>query len=79
MDSIKDVLKRKDFDAPDEIQQIKDFVKSKFDEEPRVKLTKNSIIISVSNASLAGALRIHLHHLAKELRTDKKLLLRISS
>jgi hypothetical protein len=77
MDSIKDVLTRKDFEQPDEIQQIKDFVKAKFDEDPAVKVTKNSIIISVSNASLAGALRMHLHHLAKELRTEKKLLLRI--
>ncbi len=78
MDSIKDVLTRKDFDQPDEIQQIKDFVKSKFNEEPAVKITKNNIIISVSNASLAGALRMHLHHLAKDLRTEKKLLLKIS-
>lgn len=78
MDSIKDLLTQKDFEEPDEIQQIKDFVRSKFDEEPGVKITKNSIIISVSNASLAGALRMHLHHLAKELRTDKKLFLRIS-
>lgn len=77
MDSIKDVLTRKDFDKPDEIQQIKDFVKSKFNEEPSVKLTKNNIIITVSSAALAGAMRMHLHHLSKDLRTDKKLLLRI--
>lgn len=77
MDSIKDLLIKKDFEQPDEIQQIKNFVKSKFDEEPRVKITQNSIIISVSNASLAGALRMHLHHLSKELKTDKKLMLRI--
>lgn len=78
MDSIKDVLKHKDFEQPDEIQQIKDFVKSKFDEEPAVKITKNSIIISVSNASLAGALRMQIHKLEEGLKTDKKLLLRIS-
>lgn len=77
MDSIKDLLTKKEFEQPDEIQQIKDFVKSKFDEEPSVKLTKNSIIITVSSASLAGALRMHMHHLAKELRTEKKLILRI--
>jgi hypothetical protein len=78
MDSIKDLLTRKDFEQPDEIQRIKDFVMSKFGEEPRVRITKDSIIISVSNASLAGALRMHLHHLAKDLETEKRLLLRIS-
>ena len=78
MDSIKDLLIQKDFEQPYEIQQIKDFLNSKFVEEPKVKMTKNSIIISVSNASLAGALRMHLHHLAKEIRIEKKLLIRIS-
>jgi hypothetical protein len=77
MDSIKDLLTQKDFDKPDEIKQIKDFVKSKFGEEPAVKITKNNIIISVSSAALAGALRVHMHHLAEDLRTEKKLLLRI--
>jgi hypothetical protein len=78
MDSIKDVLTRKDFEQPDEIRQIKDFVKSKFNEEPAVKITKNSIIISVSSAALAGALRPHLHHLDKELGGNKKLLIKIN-
>lgn len=77
-DSIKDLLTRRDFEQPDEIQRIKDFVKAKFDEEPAVKITPSSIIISVSNASLAGALRIHLHNLGKDLEIDKKLLIRIS-
>lgn len=76
-DSIKDLLNRKAFEQPDEIQQIKNFVKDKFDEEPKVKITPNSIIISVSNASLAGALRSHLHNLEQKLETNKKLLLRI--
>lgn len=78
MDSIKDLLTRKDFEQPDEIQQIKDFVKAKFDEVPSVKITKNSIIISVSSASLAGALRMHLHNLTQEIQTNKKLFIRIS-
>lgn len=78
MDSIKDLLTQKDFEQPDEIQQIKDFVKSKFGEEPKVKITQKNIIISVSNASLAGAMRMHLYHLSKEIQTDKKLLLRIN-
>lgn len=78
MDSIKDLLTKKEFEQPDEIKQIKDFVKAKFDEEPSVKLTKNSIIITVSSAALAGALRMHMHHLAKDLRTEKKLILRIA-
>lgn len=77
MDSIKDLLVRKDFEQPDDIRRIKEFVKSKFNEEPSVKITKNNIIISVSNASLAGAMRMHLHHLAKDIDSDKKLLLRI--
>lgn len=75
--SIKDLLSKRNFEQPDEFVQIKKFVKSKFGEEPGIKITQNSIIIMVSNSALAGALRMELHILSRELNTNKKLLIRI--
>ncbi len=76
-DSIKDLLNNRDFAQPDEIQHIKTFVKNKFNETPAVKISPNSIIITVSSSSLAGALRMHLYDISQELKTTKKLLIRI--
>ena len=76
-DSIKDLLNNRGFEQPDEIIHIKNFVNDIFDETPAVKITPNSIIITVSNSALAGALRMHLHTLSEEMKTTTKLLIKI--
>ena len=77
-DSIKDLLGKKKYSQPDEITYIKNFVREKFNEEPGVQITDRSIIINVSNASLAGALRMHLHKIERELKLKKRLRIIIS-
>ena len=74
---ISDILSSKNFGEPDEIEQIKKFVQDKFDEESRVKITDQNIIITVNNAAIAGNLRYQLHTLQANLKTTKKLLIRI--
>lgn len=75
--SVADILGSRKYDEPAELIVIRDFVRSRFDETPKLKITQNSIIISVSNAALAGALRPHLHTLQSKVKTDKKLIIRI--
>jgi hypothetical protein len=76
-DSLGSILGNRRYDEPAELIVIRDFVRSKFDEIPKLKVTTNSIIISVSNAALAGALRPHLHTLQDKAKTDKRLVIRI--
>lgn len=76
-DSLKDLFSRRKFEQPDEFLHIKNFVKSRFGEDPKLKITKNTIIISVSNGAIAGALRMELHNLSEKLKTDKRLIIRI--
>lgn len=76
-DSISDILGKKDFKEPPEIQAVKQFVSDKFGEIPSVKLTDSAIIIGVSSSALAGALRPEIHKLAEQLNTKKRLVLRI--
>lgn len=77
-DSLKDLLLKKNFERPDEVNQIKNFVLKKFGEEPSIKISQNSIVISVSNSALAGALRPEIHKLEKNLATKKRLIIRIN-
>lgn len=76
-DSIGDVLGQRRYDEPAELIIVRDFVQAHFKEQPKLRITKNTIIINVSNAALASALRIKLHSLEAKLKTDKKLLIRI--
>jgi len=57
---------------------IKDYVNAHFNESPGVMIREQTIIIKVSNASLAGALRMHLNNLQTKLKTEKRLIIRIA-
>ena len=79
MDSLNNILSRKDFDVPPEIAAIKAYVQRHFQSEVSVKLGPTTIVISASSAALAGSLRMHLRQLQAAAQTDKKLILRIGS
>lgn len=76
--SLGDILGKKKFEEPDEIGAIKLFVSERFKQTPSVTLTDSAIIITVSSASLAGALRPELHKLQEQLNTEKRLTIRIN-
>lgn len=67
----------KDFGLPPEVAEIKQYVKRHFDSDIGVQIQQQVIIIKTSSAGLAGSLRPHLHKLAKQLNTEKRLIIRI--
>lgn len=77
-DSIGDLLIKRDFEEPPEVRIIKEFIRKRFDVDVSVSIQQHQIIIGVSGAALAGALRMHLHELQKLCSTDKRLMIRIS-
>ena len=78
MDSLKDLMGRKDFDIPKEVVVIKDFVRKKFQTDVDVKLQPRSITIVVSSASLASSLRMSLPELYTKLNDQKRIFIRIT-
>lgn len=77
MDSLNDILERKDYETPPEVVAIKQFVKRQFDCEVSVQIRADVIIIAVGSASLAASLRLQTVALKKAAATDKKLAIRI--
>lgn len=77
MQSLQDIMGKKSFDEPPEIQSIKTYVRKLYSSDVGVSVQSHSITITTASASLAGSLRPHLHKLKQELDTDKKLFIRI--
>jgi hypothetical protein len=75
--SIKDLLAAKNFEQPDEIKTIIEFVEQKYHEKPQVKISSDLIIITVSNAGVAGLFRMELHILQKKINSKRRLMIRI--
>ena len=74
--SLSDLLANK-FDEPPEIAIIKNYVQRHFKTDVGVTLHDTQIVINAPGAALAATLRMQLPQLQKELKTDKKLLIRI--
>lgn len=77
MQSLQDILGKRNFDEPPEVEVIKTFVRKQFTMDVGVTIQTYSITITTPSAGLAGSLRPLLHKLKKELDTDKKLFIRI--
>lgn len=80
-DSLGDLLagKGKAYAEPQEVRQIKSFVREHFGADCQVTMQQWQIIVTVKGSSLAGALRLHLHDLQENLDTAKRLVIRIQS
>jgi len=76
-DSLGDLLTGKRLEEPPEIKIIKDYVRQQLKTEVNVAVGPRQISILVTNAALAGALRMHLHQLQQLCQTDKRLVIRI--
>lgn len=77
MDSLFDLLGRKDFDMPPEAAAIKKYVRDEFHTEVEVTVREKDILIAVPSAALAGTLRMRVPLLKKLAQTDKRLAFRI--
>lgn len=77
MDSLHEILGRKDFDEPPEALAIKKYVRDEFDEAVAVTVREREIIIAAPNAALASTLRMRVLQLQRLIGEKKRLVFRI--
>lgn len=77
MDSLNDILGRKDFDEPPEALAIKKYVRAEFDEAVAVTVKEKEIIIAAPSAALASTLRMRVLQLQRLIGEKKRFIFRI--
>lgn len=77
MDSVQDILERKDFTEPPEVAVIKQYVQTEFQIAVSVLMRERNIVVIVPSAALANTLRLRSPALRRLCRTDKRLIFRI--
>lgn len=77
-EDIASILGSRNFEEPEEVRVIKNFVRQKFKSDAAVAIRERQIIITVKGAALAGTLRMHAYELKKLCQTEKRLVIRIS-
>ena len=77
MDSIADLLSKKDYDTPDELKRIKRYVQETYQVEVEVQQRSDTITVAVPSAALATNLRYDTPKIQRYANTTKRLVLRI--
>ncbi len=81
MDSLSSILKQSDWQEPEVIAKIKDYVTATFQATVNVSVKPTTIIISAPSAALINALRLRTPDLQKIIKDDgnKRLIFRIDA
>ncbi|HLG91175.1 MAG TPA: hypothetical protein VI336_03410 [Candidatus Saccharimonadales bacterium] len=74
MDSLQDILDRKKFTPPDEIEPIKDYVRRKYKAACSVKFQRGAIIVSVPNSALAATMQLERQKMVEACKLGGKRL-----
>lgn len=77
MDSLQDLLGRYSPQEPEEVTAIKRYIAQQFDAQSSVGLHGETLVITVTSASLANTLRLRLPVLQKVAGTKKRIMFRI--
>jgi len=65
MDSLQDIMGRKSFSPPNEMQALRDYVQRRYKSNSYIKLQRDAIILSVPNSALAATLQMERIRIAE--------------
>jgi hypothetical protein len=77
MDSLKDILAKKDIEEPTEITALKQYCKDEFNIQVRTAIKGGSIWLFAPNGILATELRMRLPEIQRRCQLTQKLVIRI--
>lgn len=76
MDSLQEILGKKDFTPPDEVAAVKDFITRRYNSTSTVRVERDALIVRVPSSALAATLQLEQNHIIKACRIKKKLIIR---
>jgi hypothetical protein len=77
MQGIADILKRKDFDVPPEVEALKGYVRRTYNAEISVTVLPREFVVSAPSSGLIATLRLNVTALQKAADTTKRISFRI--
>jgi hypothetical protein len=76
MDSLQDILGKKNFTPPDEVAAIRDYIKRRYDSNSYVKIEKSAIIVSIPSSTLAATIYLERQALIDHCALKQRLIVR---
>lgn len=79
MESLAEILARKQFGAPDEVTALKNYVKQHYNTSAKITVRGSNLILSIPNSALAGTLQMQRPKIIKACDLKSKLIIRTGS
>lgn len=76
MDSLQEILAKKDFTPPDEIAAVKEYISRRYNSVSRVRLERDAMIVRVPSSALAATLHMEQRRMIEACKITKKLIIR---
>jgi len=76
MDSLQDILGKKNFTPPDEIAIVKEYIERRYKSPSRVRVERDVVIVRVPSSALAATLQLEQQTLIDACSLKKKLIIR---
>ena len=76
MDSLQEIMSRKNFTPPDEMEVIKQYVKRRYKSVCRVKIERDTIVLHLPGSALAATVQMERQQLIEKCNLTKKLFIR---
>jgi len=76
MDSLQDLLSKKDFTPPDEIAAVKEFITRRYNSPSTIRVERDVLIVRVPSSALAATLQLEQRRLIEACHIKKKLIIR---
>jgi hypothetical protein len=76
MDSLQDILGKRDFKPPDEFTAVREYILRRYNSKSYVKIQRDAIIITVRSSALAATLQMDRQRLIDACHLEKKLVIR---
>lgn len=79
MDSLQEILSKRDFNPPDEIAAVKEFISRRYGSTSKVRVDRGTLIVRVPSSALAATLQLEQRRMIENCQITKKLIIRYGS
>jgi ribulose 1,5-bisphosphate synthetase/thiazole synthase len=79
MDSLQDILSKRDFRPPDDFTVVREYVLRRYKSKCYVKIQRDALILTVGSSGLAATLQLDRQRLIEACNLKKKLVIRSGS
>ena len=76
MDSLQEILGKKDFTPPDEVVAVKEYITRRYKSPSTVRVERDVLIVRVPSSALAATIQLEQRTMIDKCRITKKLIIR---